>query len=152
MFLLVNFYWKIIKSWNFTGKTSFKIRFTKFHNFFFYEFQLMIKECLKGHIFVTVTNDEERKMGWEDINGIKGGFQHPSCKLHRWSTHQTLHFKGPNHTRPSSLSGAHTIGFVHGNFFVHQCFSYTPNTFSFFSKLLLLINGFVIHKSKLTNL
>lgn len=108
MFLLVNFYWKIIKSWNFTGKTSFKIRFTKFHNFFFYEFQLMIKECLKGHIFVTVTNDEERKMGWEDINGIKGGFQHPSCKLHRWSTHQTLHLKGSNHTRPSSpIRGPH---------------------------------------------
>lgn len=51
---------------------------------------------------------EEGKMGRKDINGIKGGIKHPSCKLDRRSTHQTVQFEGPNHTGPGGpIGGPH---------------------------------------------
>ena len=51
---------------------------------------------------------EEGEMGRKDINGIKGGIQHSSCKLDRGSTHQTVQFQGANHTGPCSpIGGPH---------------------------------------------
>ncbi|XVF25708.1 hypothetical protein REPUB_Repub13aG0236900 [Reevesia pubescens] len=49
---------------------------------------------------ICVFPSEERKLGWEKINGIEGSLQPPTCKFNRRSTDQTLQLKGVNYPGP----------------------------------------------------